>query len=771
MEENDEIIDIGEEDSVDNSASLKIPVSDEVSSSLAATPPPEASISNSHGWESNEYNLHGVDEDSRALIEQMLAEEQYYYGVDTLSTMSLSNDTKRKNKSKDSAIKKRGTKKVKMQPDQAGDENVQLKKIQKKSDDVISSASLPSHKTRWTAEEDELLRAALLKHGYGNWKVISEDIKTRNPLQCKNHARHWMLSNKLNGIAVPSKEISDKPKDASLPSKDTEDDENISVEDDGIDVADDLLIDDYAETTTDSMENDSKLESQEPSPKGDEMNALSDSVEENASPIMGNEQVAEINIKQETTLSEVDRPNAKEAPAQETENEIPDAEEAKLVETRPQIIKADTDDTNIPNPSDHRLDNKDEDSQVIQAAGDQRFDRYVISEEEKLENAEWFNNKQSKTPARYLKIRNHMLDCWNACKPRYLTKTSARRGLRDCGDVNAIGRVHTYLESIGAINVDCITNAPRPPKRTSADIADDDEANMFIAADMVIGYDGPRKRKVRNGMGEWVDPKELEGRVIEHGVVKETGPTSRPKRVSKRPRHYYGGDDFGRGYDPFRLVPLQHYEETYPAPFTVEVTSDVLCEMDPASEMKAREVFAGRGFNVVGWYHSHPTFEPQPSIRDIENQTSYQTLFRNDKTGDEPFIGMIVTPYDEEIVSDHSIIQYLHISNHWNESRSFRLPYACRRLVRQSEQVSPEVLERMRELVQEYKGYEHKVDMTCSFRQQTRLDKLLDSLRANLFLVQECTNSFLDKVREMVMEQFVDAKEKIDKETEEEKTL
>lgn len=80
----------------------------------------------------------------------------------------------------------------------------------------ISSAALPSHKTRWTTEEDERLREALVsfflflskqqqtfdnvaqeKHGYGNWKAISQDLGTRNPLQCKNHARHWMLSDRV----------------------------------------------------------------------------------------------------------------------------------------------------------------------------------------------------------------------------------------------------------------------------------------------------------------------------------------------------------------------------------------------------------------------------------------------------------------------------------------------------------------------------------------------------------------------------------------------
>lgn len=58
-------------------------------------------------------------------------------------------------------------------------------------------------------------------------------------------------------------------------------------------------------------------------------------------------------------------------------------------------------------------------------------------------------------------------------------------------------------------------------------------------------------------------------------------------------------------------------------------STGIQCEMDPESEMKAREVFAEQGYNVVGWYHSHPTFEPHPSIRDIENQTSYQVHNKN----------------------------------------------------------------------------------------------------------------------------------------------
>ena len=49
---------------------------------------------------------------------------------------------------------------------------------------------------------------------------------------------------------------------------------------------------------------------------------------------------------------------------------------------------------------------------------------------------------------------------------------------------------------------------------------------------------------------------------------------------------------------------------------------------------------------VVGWYHSHPTFKPNPSEKDIENQENFQALFRDEGTKQEPFVGMIFSPYD-----------------------------------------------------------------------------------------------------------------------------
>jgi hypothetical protein len=71
---------------------------------------------------------------------------------------------------------------------------------------------------------------------------------------------------------------------------------------------------------------------------------------------------------------------------------------------------------------------------------------------EMLANSEFFEGNAVKTPERYVRIRNHIVRTWSMNKQRYITKTSVRRGLRDCGDVNAIGRVHQFLELVGAIN-------------------------------------------------------------------------------------------------------------------------------------------------------------------------------------------------------------------------------------------------------------------------------------------------------------------------------
>ncbi|KAI8088745.1 uncharacterized protein BX664DRAFT_261895, partial [Halteromyces radiatus] len=743
-----------------------------------------------------------MDSDSRALIEQMLAEEEFYYGQNTMSTM------KRQKKLELTKKKKSIGKKRKV-------DNTERSA-------TISSSSLPSHKTRWTSEEDDQLKLALTKFGYGNWKPIANFVKTRNPLQCKNRSRHWVAYEKLVGPTVSPSSLLTGTETSTITTE-SSNDLNMEETKPRPSSPERIPIESQSSTsveTTIKNNNVSPMDENRPVDDEDEEISVEDDDDSTSLPVL-------TEIKEEILSS-----SSGESQHDTKEQELLNSTDAKDGSTFMDTDKNDNISTTtsidnakkIPEQSNNEIDyNKVEEKEhktngsahPFSPSTTAYFDPYIISEEEKISNPEWFKNKHNKTPDRYLKIRNHLLACWQSCRPRYMTKTSSRKGLKDCGDVNAIGRVHSYLENIGAINVNCINAAPRHHRRTSVtdknnnnnnDDDDNDPTIMYSAADLLIGYDGPRKRKVRNERGEWVDPKELEGRVIEHGQSKPMN--SKPKRTVKRSQHYYGGDDFGRGYDPFRLVPVAYYDDQHVAPFTVEISSSSLlvmdfhshlahteiigllggtfvtdtdnrkqlkvesvfpckststgiqCEMDPESEMRAREVFAENGYTVVGWYHSHPTFEPHPSIRDIENQTSYQTLFRHEKTGDEPFIGVIVTPYDLTVASEHSQIQYLHISNQWDDNHSFRVPYACRRLVKQDDQVPTIVMDQMKELVDEFKDYEHKMNMLSLYGTQSRLDKLLGSLRSNLFMELNRAETFLQFVNSLMLEHFVDDEDK-----------
>ena len=80
------------------------------------------------------------------------------------------------------------------------------------------------------------------------------------------------------------------------------------------------------------------------------------------------------------------------------------------------------------------------------------FNPNTILPEEMQENQEFFLGRNTKTPERYMSIRNQIIDMWNETKPNYLSKTQVRNKLKDCGDVNAIGRIHNFLEKAGWIN-------------------------------------------------------------------------------------------------------------------------------------------------------------------------------------------------------------------------------------------------------------------------------------------------------------------------------
>jgi proteasome lid subunit RPN8/RPN11 len=96
----------------------------------------------------------------------------------------------------------------------------------------------------------------------------------------------------------------------------------------------------------------------------------------------------------------------------------------------------------------------------------------------------------------------------------------------------------------------------------------------------------------------------------------------------------------------------------YPCRRSVGSESLTSVELDPVSQSEATEKMARQGLIAVGWYHSHPRFEAKPSNKDNENQRNHQAhVGREHKPGFEPWVGVIVGPYDERLPTPASQIR------------------------------------------------------------------------------------------------------------------
>ncbi|XP_074077421.1 deubiquitinase MYSM1 isoform X2 [Macrotis lagotis] len=433
--------------------------------------------------------------------------------------------------------------------------------------------------------------------------------------------------------------------------------------------------------------------------------------------------------------------------------------------------------------------------------------RDTIQEEEKQAIPEFFEGRQAKTPERYLKIRNYILDQWEKCKPKYLNKTSVRPGLKNCGDVNCIGRIHTYLELIGAINFGCeqaVYNRPQPADKTRSREGKDAEEAYQLAQRLQSMR--TRRRRVRDPWGNWCDARDLEGQTFEHLSAEELArrredeknkPTKSPK-APKQPKS---------SFDPFQLIPCSVFSEAKQEPFQVQVASEALlimdlhahvsmaevigllggryleaekvlevcaaepcnslstglqCEMDPVSQTQASEALAERGCSVIGWYHSHPAFDPNPSLRDIDTQAKYQSYFSR---GGAVFIGMIISPYNRNNPLPYSQMTCLVISDEMSSDGSYRVPY---KFDVQQMLGAPRwelVFEKTRWMIEKYRLSPSGVPMDKIFHRDsdlTCLQKLLECLRKTLGKVTNChiAEEFLSQVENLFLSQYRSQAEK-----------
>lgn len=148
-------------------------------------------------------------------------------------------------------------------------------------------------------------------------------------------------------------------------------------------------------------------------------------------------------------------------------------------------------------------------------------------------------------------------------------------------------------------------------------------------------------------------------------------------------------------------------------------------ELCPASEVQMRDYCENHNLTIVGWYHSHPTFRPDPSLIDLFNQRNYQSLFRSSNS-EEPFVGAIVSPYDSK--QEYSNFNWFYVGNkHDDLNRPKQLAYESLSFDR----LDDLEIEKVFKLLIESGQRNDRVDFGKSWKKdcsQTKLDKLKNSM-------------------------------------------
>uniref|UniRef100_A0A3B5LL07 Myb-like, SWIRM and MPN domain-containing protein 1 n=1 Tax=Xiphophorus couchianus TaxID=32473 RepID=A0A3B5LL07_9TELE len=639
------------------------------------------------------------------------------------------------------------------------------------------SSTSASASSRWSKQEKELFEEGLAQYGR-RWTKIAKLVDTRSVLQVKSYARQYFKHKVTLPDCFHTQQL--RPPRPTMTNavriERLSDDEDVDITDDlsegeGEDIKTELSGPKDRKTTSD--ENVVKTEPPETEAETESKLTINPSDDQSC---------------QSHTL----------------------AHDGELIEEcHDSTDSVENPDIQGPDGDPEEQDEEDEEVEELKAPEQEvELDTETITEDEKQAIPEFFEGRPSKTPERYLKIRNYILDQW--CKPRYLNKTSVRPGLKNCGDVNCIGRIHTYLELIGAINFNCeqaVYNRPKVVDRTKPKEGKDVLEAYQLAQRLQSMR--TRKRRVRDIWGNWCDARDLEGQTYEHLSAEELA--QRREEMKKQPKP--GKTSRYRGsFDPFQLIPCRSFERDVQEPFQVIVCAETLlimdmvlykhiaharcvillsnaikrressqaepcnsvstglqCEMDPVSQTQACDVLSSLGFSVVGWYHSHPSFHPNPSVRDINTQDQFQSYFSR---GGAPFIGMIVSPYDPANPSTHSQITCLLVKESQEPSSQNKLPYRFNFLSSQDSPDWEQTMRRAQWIVQKYAQAHGSVQMDRLFRRDssfTCLEKV--NLTLCLFQLDTLSNGegdqFLSEIQSRFLSDFVSKQKSSYKEEEE----
>lgn len=137
--------------------------------------------------------------------------------------------------------------------------------------------------------------------------------------------------------------------------------------------------------------------------------------------------------------------------------------------------------------------------------------------------------------------------------------------------------------------------------------------------------------------------------------------------------------------------------------FDREKASD--CEYD------IQKAMVEKNLQLVGWYHSHPRFSPQPTLRDCDKQMDYQIKLRGSTDSTyTPCVGLIFGSYDDDDVEkEGQMLPFWVLPPPENRPHELGRPMSMTINIQQDEKLPEDLTEQMSTCYNYYKQFQYEI--------------------------------------------------------------
>lgn len=170
-------------------------------------------------------------------------------------------------------------------------------------------------------------------------------------------------------------------------------------------------------------------------------------------------------------------------------------------------------------------------------------------------------------------------------------------------------------------------------------------------------------------------------------------------------------------------------------------------------ELQIQKLMVKKNLHLVGWYHSHPRFPVQPTLRDCDAQLEYQIKMRGPTEASyTPCVGFICSPYnDVNNALESSILSFWVLPPPENRPAEYGRPMLMSYSLVQDETLSEDIKEEMMLTVDYYKQFNRELInfMGIYKNEVSYIDKLKKTLAPKLPLDSR-SGHFWNWIRELL---------------------